>query len=127
LLLHISPGTQSTSLQHWKQPVPEQHFPPEAQSALEAHLLLVQVSVVQELPSLHCAASQHCSQLVPQSLGVEGAHAQTPPLQSAPLLQASPQTPQCRASVSVLTSQSVGSASQSSNPVTHTGWPPSHI
>ncbi len=113
LPVQIFPSAQSESPQQAKQPVPAQHRPPLAQDPPELHTPPLQVSAVHELPSLHCALLQHCAQLEPQSLGVVGAQAQLPALQSAPLLQAVPQSPQCKPSVSVFTSQSAGLPSQS--------------
>jgi hypothetical protein len=74
---------------------------------------LLQTSVVQESPSLHWPSLQHCWQVAPQSLGVVGAQPQVPAVHSAPLLQALGQVPQWLVSLSVLTSQSAGLASQS--------------
>jgi hypothetical protein len=53
LPLHTLLSVQSPSPQHSKQPVPAQHLPPPAQVAPELHTPLLQMSAVQELPSLH--------------------------------------------------------------------------
>ena len=54
LALQILPVRQSASPQQAKQPVPAQHFkPPPTHPAPEVQRPLLQVSVVQESPSLH--------------------------------------------------------------------------
>jgi hypothetical protein len=112
LPLQTWPGPHSASLQQSKQPVPAQQVPPLAHDAPAVHTPLVQVSAVHELPSLHWESLQHTWHAAPQSFGVVGAHAQLPSLQTAPLLQAVAQAPQCAASARVSTSQSFELPSQ---------------
>jgi hypothetical protein len=128
LPLQILPGRQSASPQQAKQPVPAQQVrAPPAHGKPELQTPLLQVSVVQELPSLHCPSEQHCWHDAPQSFGVVGAQAQLPAVHSAPLLQAMAQVPQWAASLSMLTSQSAGLLSQLSKPVRHTGLPATQV
>lgn len=126
--VHTLPSPQSASPQHSKQPVPEQHlFPaPLAHCRPEEHTPLLHTSAVQESPSLHWLASQHCAQLGPQSLGVVGAQAQLPDAQVAPALQALLQLPQWASSVWVFTSQP-SAASQSAKPAAQVGLPATQV
>jgi len=124
--LHTLPPLQSVSTQHSKQPV-EQHNVPLAQ-AEETHFPLPsQLFVVHGSESAQCAAEQHSRHSLPQSLGVEVAHWQLEPEQTAPGLQAELQAPQCSGSLVRSTSQpSAGWLLQLANPLRQEGCPLKH-
>jgi hypothetical protein len=85
----------------------------------------LQVSTVHPAPSEQSTSLQQTLHAAPQSLGVLGAHAHTPPVQVAPaLLQGVPQAPQLSALVERSVSQPAA-AEQSPKPVSHAGAPAS--